>query len=64
MKDAEFPKVTPLCSFQASGGYPSSSGSGQGYSGNPPPVMMPGGYPVSYDERVIFIKKVFSDSFS
>ena len=47
MKDAELPKVTPLCSFQASGGYPPTSGSGQGgYSGNPPPVMMPGGYPV------------------
>ncbi|XP_022792210.1 protein transport protein Sec24-like CEF [Stylophora pistillata] len=32
----------------ASGGYPPTSGSGQGgYSANPPPVMMPGGYPVS-----------------
>ncbi|XP_078359162.1 pre-mRNA-processing factor 40 homolog B-like isoform X2 [Oculina patagonica] len=32
----------------ASGGYPPSSGNGPGggYSGNPPPVMMPGGYPV------------------
>ena len=33
--------------FQASGGYPPSSGSGQGYSSNPPPVMMaPTGYAV------------------
>lgn len=38
-----------LCSFQASGGYPPSSGNGPGggFSGNPPPVMMPGGYPVN-----------------
>ncbi|RMX55127.1 hypothetical protein pdam_00007445 [Pocillopora damicornis] len=38
---------SPFAHGKASGGYPSSSGSGQGYSGNPPPVMMPGGYPVA-----------------
>lgn len=48
---------TPLCFFlQASGGYPPSSGSGPGgsYSGNPPPVMMPGGYPVSLNLVAFF----------
>ena len=50
---------TPLCFFfQASGGYPPSSGSGPGgsYSGNPPPVMMPGpgGYPVSLNLLAFF----------